>query len=40
LDSKLIESLINTMKDDDIYEKIAVYGNNPSHRSLALSTQA
>jgi len=40
LDSKLVESLINTMKDDDIYEKLAVYANNPAHRSLALSNQA
>lgn len=27
------------MKDDDIYEKLAVYGNSPQHRSLALSNQ-
>jgi len=40
LDAKLVESLLNTMKDDDIYEKLTVYGNNPAHRSLALSTQA
>lgn len=40
LEGKLVESLINTMKDDDIYEKLTVYGNNPAHRSLALSSQA
>ena len=28
------------MKDDDIYDMTLVYGNNPNHRSLALSTQA
>ena len=28
------------MKDDDIYDMISVYGNQPSHRSMALSTQA
>jgi len=25
----LIESLINAMKDDDIYDMISVYGNQP-----------
>jgi WASH complex subunit strumpellin len=38
LDRDLVESLINTMKDDDIYDMISVYGNQPSHRSMALST--
>lgn len=28
------------MKDDDIYDMIAVYGNQPQHRSIALSSQA
>jgi len=28
------------MKDDDIYDMLGVYGNNPEHRSVALSTQA
>ena len=28
------------MKDDDIYDMIRVYGNNPQHRSAALSNQA
>lgn len=28
------------MKDDDIYEMTNVYGNDPNHRSMALSTQA
>lgn len=27
LDQKLVESLINTMKDDDIYDMVTVYGN-------------
>ncbi len=36
----MVESLINSMKDDDIYEMQPVYGNNPIHRSIALSTQA
>lgn len=40
LDQGLIESFINAMKDDDIYDMTQVYGNNPSHRSLALSSQA
>ena len=40
LDRELVESLINTMKDDDIYDMISVYGNQPSHRSIALSQQA
>jgi hypothetical protein len=40
VDQTLVESLINTMKDDDIYDMIAVYGNKPEHRSVALSTQA
>jgi WASH complex subunit strumpellin len=37
LDPRLVESLLNSMKDDDIYDKLAVYGNNPLHRSLALA---
>ena len=28
------------MKDDDIYEMVSVYGNDPAHRSQALSSQA
>lgn len=28
------------MKDDDIYDMTAVYGNDPNHRSQALSQQA
>lgn len=40
IDRMLVESLINAMKDDDIYDKISVYGNNPQHRSVALATQA
>ena len=40
LDSKTVEQFINAMKDDDIYEMTSVYGNNPNHRSQALSTQA
>ena len=40
IDRELVESLINSMKDDDIYDMLSVYGNTPSHRSIALSTQA
>ena len=40
LDQRLVESFINAMKDDDIYDMTMVYGNNPNHRSLALSAQA
>jgi WASH complex subunit strumpellin len=40
IDRTLVESLINAMKDDDIYDMIRVYGNNPQHRSAALSNQA
>ncbi len=40
LDQKLVESLINVMKDDDIYDMISVYGNQTQHRSIALSNQA
>ena len=40
IDRVLVESLINSMKDDDIYDMLPVYGNNPTHRSIALSTQA
>ena len=40
IDRELVESLINSMKDDDIYDMLTVYGNTPSHRSIALSTQA
>ena len=38
IDRMLVESLINAMKDDDIYDMISVYGNNPQHRSVALAT--
>jgi len=38
IDRELVESLINSMKDDDIYDMLSVYGNTPSHRSIALST--
>lgn len=40
IDRELVETLINSMKDDDIYDMLSVYGNTPSHRSIALSTQA
>lgn len=36
----LIETLINAMKDDDIYDMITVFGNKPQYRSVALSMQA
>ena len=29
VDRELVESLINTMKDDDIYDMLSVYGNQP-----------
>ena len=34
---QLIETLINAMKDDDIYDMITVFGNKPQYRSVALS---
>jgi hypothetical protein len=40
VNERLVESFINAMKDDDIYEMSQVYGNLPHHRSLALSSQA
>jgi len=40
MSERLVESFINAMKDDDIYDMTQVYGNNPNHRSLALSSQA
>lgn len=39
MDKTLIETLINTLKDDDIYNLLAAYPN-PNHRSMALSNQA
>jgi WASH complex subunit strumpellin len=29
IDRELVESLINSMKDDDIYDMLSVYGNTP-----------
>lgn len=40
IDREVCETLINSMKDDDIYDMLSVYGNTPAHRSIALSTQA
>ena len=40
IDRTLVESLINSMKDDDIYDMLPVYANQPVFRSIALSTQA
>ena len=40
LDQPLVEQFINAMKDDDIYDMTLVYGNDPNHRSQALSQQA
>ena len=40
LDQPTVEQFINAMKDDDIYDMTSVYGNDPNHRSQALSTQA
>lgn len=39
LDRILIETLINALKDDDIYNQLAAYPN-PAHRSIALANQA
>lgn len=39
LDRRLVENLINAMKDDDIYSQLGAYPN-PMHRSVALSQQA
>jgi len=39
LDRILIETLINALKDDDIYNQLAAYPN-PAHRSVALANQA
>lgn len=36
LDRILIETLINALKDDDIYNQLAAYPN-PAHRSVALA---
>jgi WASH complex subunit strumpellin len=36
IDRTLIESFINTLKDDDIYSQLSAYPN-PEHRSVALS---
>lgn len=38
IDRTLVESLINSMKDDDIYDMLPVYANQPVFRSIALST--
>jgi WASH complex subunit strumpellin len=35
----LVEHLINTLKDDDVYALLSAYPN-PNHRSVALSSQA
>jgi hypothetical protein len=36
IDRSLIETLINTLKDDDIYNQLAAFPN-PEHRSVALA---
>jgi hypothetical protein len=36
----LIETIINLMKDDDIFGMISVFGNKPQYRSCALAQQA
>ena len=36
IDRVLTEHLINTIKDDDVYNQLAAYPN-PEHRSMALS---
>lgn len=40
LDPILVKKFINAMKDDDIYDMTEVYGQDPNHRSQALSKQA
>ena len=40
LDQALVNQFINSMKDDDIYDMTSVYGQDPNHRSQALSQQA
>lgn len=37
-DRTLVEDLINALKDDDIYDMLAVYGNTAQMRSVALSS--
>jgi WASH complex subunit strumpellin len=39
VDRMLVESLINALKDDDVYNHLTAYPN-PAHRSVALSAQA
>ena len=39
VDRRLVETLINALKDDDIYNNLSAYPN-PQHRSVALSQQA
>lgn len=39
IDRVLIEYLINSIKDDDIYNQLSAYPN-PEHRSVALAQQA
>lgn len=38
IDRTLVEDLINALKDDDIYDMLAVYGNTAQMRSVALSS--
>ena len=33
LDQRFVETCINAMKDDDVYEMTTVYGNDPNQRS-------
>jgi len=39
VDKVLIENLINSLKDDDVYNQLTAYPN-PTHRSVALANQA
>lgn len=38
-DRTLVETLINALKDDDVYNQLSAYPN-PGHRSVALAGQA
>jgi hypothetical protein len=36
VDRILVENIINSLKDDDVYNQLSAYPN-PSHRSVALA---
>lgn len=37
MDKNLVEHLVSTLKDDDVYTLLTAYPN-PAHRSVALSS--